>query len=94
MAAKSRPMLAVSRRDEDAPRALAVCAPITTSSRGSNYEVEIGKLKSLRERSYVNATRRGIIGGDPKRFRARAIQRNTCSSWENYWENCLERLPI
>jgi mRNA interferase MazF len=54
MAAKSRPMLVVSRRDDDPPRALAVCAPITTSSRGSNYEVGIGKPRFLRERSYVN----------------------------------------
>ncbi len=37
LAAKTRPMLVVSRRDDDAPRALAVCAPITTSSRDSAY---------------------------------------------------------
>ncbi|MEX1117841.1 MAG: type II toxin-antitoxin system PemK/MazF family toxin [Terrimicrobiaceae bacterium] len=54
MAAKTRPMLVVSRRDEDAPRALAVCAPITTSSRGSVYEVSIGKPRFLHESSYVN----------------------------------------
>lgn len=54
MAAKSRPMLVVSRRDENAPRALAVCAPITTSSRQSEYEVSIGKPKFLNEPSHVN----------------------------------------
>ena len=54
MAAKTRPMLVVSRRDEDAPRALAVCAPITTSTRDSEYEVSIGKPKFLHETSYVN----------------------------------------
>jgi mRNA interferase MazF len=54
MAAKTRPMLVLSRRDEDAPRALAVCAPITTSSRSSEYEVSIGKTKFLHEPSYVN----------------------------------------
>jgi len=54
MAAKTRPMLVVSRRDEDAPRALAVCAPITTSSRDTSYEVPIGKPKFLRDTSYVN----------------------------------------
>ena len=54
MAAKTRPMLVVSRRDEDAPRALAVCAPITTSTRDSEYEVFIGKPKFLHETSYVN----------------------------------------
>lgn len=54
MAAKTRPMLVVSRRDEDAPRALSVCAPITTSSRDSAYEVSIGKPRFLRETSFVN----------------------------------------
>lgn len=54
MTAKTRPMLVVSRRDDDAPRALAVCAPITTSTRDSEYEVSIGKPKFLRESSYVN----------------------------------------
>ncbi len=54
MAAKTRPMLVVSRRDEDSPRALTVCAPITTSSRDSEYEVSIGKPKFLHESSYVN----------------------------------------
>ena len=54
MAAKTRPMLVVSRRDDDAPRALSVCAPITTSTRDSEYEVSIGKPKFLHETSYVN----------------------------------------
>jgi mRNA interferase MazF len=54
MAAKTWPMLVVSRRDDDAPRALAVCAPITTSTRDSEYEVSIGKPKFLHESSYVN----------------------------------------
>ena len=54
MAAKTRPMLVVSRRDEDAPRALSICAPITTSTRGSRYEVSIGKPKFLHETSFVN----------------------------------------
>ena len=54
MAAKTRPMLVVSRRDDNAPRALSVCAPITTSTRDSEYEVSIGKPKFLHESSYVN----------------------------------------
>lgn len=54
MAAKTRPMLVVSRRDDYAPRALAVCAPITTSARDSEYEVSIGKPKFLHASSYVN----------------------------------------
>ena len=42
-------MVVVSREDADAPRTLTICAPITTSDRGSKYEVEIGKPKFLRE---------------------------------------------
>lgn len=55
MAAKTRPMLVVSRRDDNAPRALAVCAPITTSTRNSDYEVSIGRPDFLHESSWVNA---------------------------------------
>lgn len=54
IAAKTRPMLVVSRKDDDAPRALAVCAPITTSYRESDYEIPIGKPTFLHYESYVN----------------------------------------
>jgi mRNA interferase MazF len=54
MAAKVRPMLIVSRKDDDAPRALSICAPMTTSGRGSAYEVPLGKLSFLREAGCVN----------------------------------------
>jgi mRNA interferase MazF len=51
---KVRLMVVVSREDLDAPRSLAVCAPITTSYRSSKYEIDIGKPNFLRENSYVN----------------------------------------
>jgi mRNA interferase MazF len=51
---KVRLMVVVSREDPDAPRALSLCAPITTKYRGSPYEVEIGKARFLRQPSYVN----------------------------------------
>lgn len=51
---KVRPMVVVSREDPDAPRALAICAPITTACRGSKYEVDIGKPRFLTENSYAN----------------------------------------
>jgi len=54
MAAKMRPMLIVSRKDAGAPRALSICAPMTTSNRGSAYEVPIGKRPFLKEASFVN----------------------------------------
>ena len=54
IAGKVRSMVVVSREDPDAPRALALCAPVTTAYRGSEYEVDIGKPPFLREQSYVN----------------------------------------
>ena len=51
---KARPMLIVSRKDPDAPRALSICAPITTTSRSSDYEVEIAKQRFLDKFSFVN----------------------------------------
>ena len=51
---KVRMMLVVSREDSDAPRALSICAPITTSSRGSVYEVELPPRPFLKEKSYAN----------------------------------------
>ena len=54
MGGKVRMMLVVSREDSDAPRALTICAPITTSSRGSLYEVELPPRPFLREKSFAN----------------------------------------
>jgi mRNA interferase MazF len=54
VAAKIRPMVVVSRRDEDAPRALSICAPITTACRESAYEVSVGKPRFLDQKSFVN----------------------------------------
>jgi len=54
IAGKVRPMVVVSREDSDPPRALALCAPLTTAYRGSEYEVEIGKPRFLHRQSYVN----------------------------------------
>ena len=58
-AGKVRYMIVVSRWDPDPPRALVLCAPITTKYRESGYEVEIGKPKFLREKSFVNL--QGIV---------------------------------
>ena len=51
---KVRLMLVVSRLDEDPPRALSVCVPITTAYRGSQYEVELPGRPFLRSKSYAN----------------------------------------
>jgi mRNA interferase MazF len=54
MVGKVRPAVVVSREDPDTPRALAICAPLTTSYRGSAYEVALGKLRFLDKESWVN----------------------------------------
>ena len=54
IAAKARPFVVISRADESPPRAITVLAPLTTSYRGSGYEVSIGTPRFLREESYVN----------------------------------------
>lgn len=54
MGGKVRMMLVVSREDPAAPRALSLCVPITTSSRGSGYEVELPSRPFFREKSFAN----------------------------------------
>lgn len=54
LAAKTRPVVIVSRHDPDAPRALTIYVPLTTQSRGSRYEVALPKLTFLRELSVAN----------------------------------------
>lgn len=54
MAGKVRYFVVVSRRDDNPPRALAICVPITTQNRGSDYEVELPRVRFLREQSYAN----------------------------------------
>jgi len=54
MAAKMRYFVVVSRHDDDAPRALSLCVPITTQNRGSKYEVELPRVRFLREQSFAN----------------------------------------
>lgn len=47
LAAKTRPVVIVSRFDSDAPRALAIYVPLTTQHRSSRYEVPLPKLPFL-----------------------------------------------
>jgi mRNA interferase MazF len=54
MAAKTRPVVIVSRHDDDAPRALVIYVPLTTQYRGSQYEVQTPSLSFLREKSIAN----------------------------------------
>jgi mRNA interferase MazF len=54
LAAKTRPVLIVSRFDPDAPRALLTYLPLTTQQRGSRYEIQLGDLPFLHQTSVVN----------------------------------------
>ena len=55
LAAKTRPVVIVSRHHLDAPRALVIYVPLTTQNRGSKYEVELPQLRFLREAGVANA---------------------------------------
>lgn len=54
IAAKMRPVLIVSREDRNPPRVLYIYVPLTTQNRGSDYEVELGRLRFLNQDSIVN----------------------------------------
>ena len=54
LAAKTRPVVILYREDADAPRALVTYVPLTTQNRGSRYEIDLGKLRFLRETSIAN----------------------------------------
>jgi mRNA interferase MazF len=54
LAAKTRPIVILSRHDPDAPRALAIYVPLTTQNRGSKYEVALPQMHFLREPSVAN----------------------------------------
>jgi mRNA interferase MazF len=61
LAAKTRPVVVVSRYDENPPRALIIYAPLTTQNRQSQYEVQLPKLKFLNRDSFVNVQGLGSI---------------------------------
>ena len=54
LAAKTRPIVIVSRHDPEAPRALTIYVPLTTQNRGSRYEVGLPRLRFLRTESVAN----------------------------------------
>jgi mRNA interferase MazF len=54
LAAKTRPVVIVSRLDPEAPRALVIYIPLTTQNRKSPYEVEMPKLGFLNAMSVAN----------------------------------------
>jgi mRNA interferase MazF len=63
LAAKTRPVLIVSRHDPEAPRALIIYVPLTTQNRGSRYEVPVGHVPFLHQPSVVNVQGIGALVG-------------------------------
>jgi mRNA interferase MazF len=54
IAGKVRPVVIVSREEDDPPRALALYVPLTSQNRFSAYEVEVGQLPFLHQPSVAN----------------------------------------
>jgi mRNA interferase MazF len=54
LAAKTRPVIIVSRYDYNPPRALVIYVPVTTQNRGSTYEIELPRLSFLTQGSTAN----------------------------------------
>lgn len=54
LAAKYRPVVIVSWKDGDPPRAFVIFVPLTTQGRGSPYEVALPQLRFLNEPSTAN----------------------------------------
>lgn len=54
LAAKTRPVIIVSRFDPNAPRGLILYVPLTTQNRSSRYEVVLPKLPFLERESVAN----------------------------------------
>ena len=58
---KVRPVVVVSRKDPDAPRALSVVVPLTSQFRGSRYEVKMPRVPWLNLQSYANVQAIGSV---------------------------------
>ena len=54
IAAKTRPVVVISRRDEDPPRQLVTVVSLTTQNRGSRYEIDLGRPAFLQAESFAN----------------------------------------
>ena len=61
LAAKTRPVVIVSRIDANPPRALILYVPLTTQNRSSRYEVVLPKLPFLDRDSVANVQGLGSL---------------------------------
>jgi len=69
---KVRPLMVVSRQDDDAVRALCVCVPLTTQIKGGHYEVPLPKVKFLPGNDVGVANIQGITAVEHHRLGKRA----------------------
>jgi mRNA interferase MazF len=51
---KVRPVVVVSREDDDAPRALSIVVPLSSQFRGSRYEIQMPRIPWLKLQSFAN----------------------------------------
>ncbi len=61
LAAKTRPIVIVSRQDPDPPRFLVLYVPLTTQRRDSPYEVPLPRLPFLDRESVANVQGLGSL---------------------------------
>ena len=61
LAAKTRPIVIVSRQDPDPPRSLVLYVPLTTQRRNSPYEVPLSRLPFLDRESVANVQGLGSL---------------------------------
>ena len=61
LAAKTRPVVIVSREDPDPPRSLVLYVPLTTQPRDSPYEVPLPRLPFLDRQSIANVQGLGSL---------------------------------
>ncbi len=61
LAAKTRPVVILSRNDPESPRALVTYITLTTQDRRTRYEIELDNLRFLKEISVVNVQGIGSI---------------------------------
>jgi mRNA interferase MazF len=61
LAAKTRPVVIVSRQDSDPPRALVLYVPLTTQRKDGPYEVLLPRLPFLDRESVANVQGLGSI---------------------------------
>jgi mRNA interferase MazF len=80
LAAKVRPVVIVSRKDDDPPRDLAIYVPCTSQFRESRYEIALSPSRTLDSATWVNVQG---IGAIPSPRLIRRIGKVSEADWLN-----------